>query len=94
MKELVNASVKMPAALHARLTNLAETRQRSAHALMLQAIEGYVEREEKRETWRREGMAAWEEYQLTGLHLTNDEAKDWLARLAEGNDAEPPQCHL
>lgn len=53
MKTQVNASVKMPTALHARVANLAEIRQRSTHALMLQAIESYVDREEKQEAWRR-----------------------------------------
>jgi predicted transcriptional regulator len=60
---------------------------------MLQAIESYVTREEKREAWRREGMAAWEEYQRTGLHLTNAEVKEWLSQLAAGNRVDPPRCH-
>ncbi len=94
MKNQVNTSVRMPATLHDRVVSLAEIRDRTPHALMLQAIESYVSREEKREAWRREGVAAWEEYQRTGLHLTNAEVKDWLAQLAEGNKVEPPACHL
>lgn len=94
MKTQINASVKMPSALHARVASLAETRQKSTHALMLQAIENYVEREEKREVWRKEGVAAWEEYEMTGLHLTNAEVKEWLLQLAAGNIVEPPKCHL
>lgn len=87
-------SIKIPGELRERLQNLAESRQRTPHALMLQAIETFVSREEKREAWRQEGMAAWEEYQRTGLHLTNAEVKEWLSRLAEGNTVEPPKCHL
>ena len=94
MKTLVNASVKLPPALHARVVHLARTRQRTTHALMLQAIESYVDREEKREAWRQEGLAAWDEYQQTGLHLTNAEVKEWLLQLAAGNNVEPPKCHL
>lgn len=94
MKTQINASVKMPPALHARVASLAETRQKSTHALMLKAIENYVEREEKREAWRQEGITAWEEYQRTGLHLTNAEVKEWLSQLAAGNNVEPPKCHL
>ena len=93
MKTQINASVRMSPALHARVVTLAETRQRSPHALMLQAIEDYVTREEKRETWRQEGVAAWEEYEKTGLHLTNAEVKAWLSQLAAGNRVEPPKCH-
>ena len=94
MKTQINASVRLSQTLHGRIVALAETRQRSPHALMLQAIESYVTREEKRETWRQEGIAAWEEYQQTGLHLTNAEVKEWLTQLAAGNNVEPPQCHL
>lgn len=94
MKTQINASVRLSPALHGRLVALAEARQRSPHALMLQAIENYVTREEKREAWRQEGIAAWEEYQQTGLHLTNAEVKEWLGQLAGGNNVEPPKCHL
>ena len=65
----------------------------STHALMVQALESYVTRKEKREAWRQEGIAAGEEYQRTGLRLTNAEVKEWLAQLAAGNNVEPPECH-
>jgi predicted transcriptional regulator len=94
MKTQVNASVKMPSVLHERVVSLAEARDKTPHALMLHAIESYVAREEKREKWRQEGIAAWEEYQRTGLHLTNAEVMAWLAELAKGNDVEPPKCHV
>ncbi len=89
-----STSIKIPTELRERLQNLAETRQRTPHALMVQAIESFVNREEKREAWRQEGIAAWEEYQISGLHLTNAEVKDWLSQLAEGNNVEPPKCHM
>jgi predicted transcriptional regulator len=92
--QALSTSIKIPGELRERLQTLAESRQRTPHALMLQAIENYVSREEKREAWRQEGIAAWEEYQRTGLHLTGDEADAWLAELANGNDVEPPKCHI
>ena len=61
---------------------------------MVLAIESCVSRGEKREAWRRAGMAAWEEHQRTGLHLTNEEVLDWLVRTAAGEDVEMPECHL
>ena len=93
MKAQVNASVRLPSALHERVVGLAEIRQRTPHALMLQAIESFVSREEQREAFRQEGIAAWEEYQRTGLHLTNAEVKEWLSQLAAGNNVDPPKCH-
>ena len=61
---------------------------------MREAIQQYVEREEKREALRQATLQAWQEYQTTGLHVTGDEADAWLAKLAEGQDVEPPQCHI
>ena len=90
----LSTSIKIPAGLRERLQHLATSRQRTPHALMIQAIENFVSREEKREAWRQEGVAAWEEYQRTGLHLTNAEVKDWLSQLAAGNNTEPPKCHI
>ena len=92
--QALSTSIKIPGDLRERLHNLAETRQRTPHALMLQAIESFVGQEEKREAWRQEGIAAWDEYQRTGLHLTNAEVKEWLSQLAAGNNVEPPKCHV
>lgn len=94
MKTIINASVKMPPALHARVVSLAEIRQRTPHAVMLQAIETFVGREEQREALRQEARAAHEEYMMTGLHVTAEEADAWLADLEAGNDVEPPKCHV
>ncbi|RYZ67796.1 MAG: hypothetical protein EOP08_01995 [Proteobacteria bacterium] len=33
------------------------------------------------------------EYERTGLHLTNDEMKEWLERIANGEDAPMPKPH-
>ena len=52
-----------------------------------------VEREEQREELRQIGIRAHDEYMQTGLRLTNAEVKTWLADLARGNAAEPPECH-
>jgi predicted transcriptional regulator len=60
---------------------------------MCEAIEQYVEREEKREQLRQHALAAWNHYQSTGLHLTAEEADSWLAKLEAGKKAAPPKCH-
>ena len=88
------ASVKLPQPLRERIKNLANARNQSAHAIMLRAIECYVDREEQREALRQEAVAAHEEYLRTGLHVTAAEADAWLAELEAGNDVEPPECHI
>src|ERR1700675_2475072 len=71
----------------------ASARRRSPHWVMREAIEQYIEREEKREQFRQDALAAWSHYQTTGLHATAEEADAWLAKLEAGKDAASPKCH-
>lgn len=87
-------SLKLDAEMKERVQKVATTQRRTAHWVMREAIEQYVEREEKRERYLRDGMAAWEDYQTTGLHLTEEEVDAWLGKLATGEDAELPECHV
>ncbi|CAI3235154.1 CopG family ribbon-helix-helix protein [uncultured Desulfovibrio sp.] len=88
------ASVKLPNPLRERIKSLADARNQSAHAIMLQAIENYVEREEKREALRQEAKAAHEHYMQTGLHLTNAEAVEWMDKIIQGEKVPMPKCHI
>jgi predicted transcriptional regulator len=86
-------NLELDASIKDRLQRLADARQRTAHGLMREAIEQYVDREEKRERLRQDAFAAWAEFHATGLHVTADEADAWLARLEAGEDVEPPPAH-
>ena len=85
-------SLKLDSEMKARVQRLAQSRRRSAHWLMREAIQQYVEREEQRERLRRDVLAAWDDYQTTGRHVSAEDADAWLARLEGGEDIEPPAC--
>ncbi|MBT9330154.1 CopG family ribbon-helix-helix protein [Paracidobacterium acidisoli] len=86
-------SLKLTPETRERVQQLAAARRRTPHWVMREAIEQYVEREEKREKLRRDALAAWADYQATGLHATAEEADAWLAKLEAGEEAEAPACH-
>ena len=86
-------SVKLNDDMKKRVQHLADVRHRSAHWIMRQAIQDYVEREEKREAFKQDALRAWEDYQRNGLHLTQTETDEWLSILESGDDAELPTCH-
>ena len=86
-------SLKLDIETKERVLRLAEARRRSPHWVMREAIEQYVEREEKREQFRQHALTAWTHYQATGLHATAVKADAWLAKLEAGKDAAPPKCH-
>jgi predicted transcriptional regulator len=86
-------SLKLDAETKDRVQRLAAARRRSAHWVMREAVEQYVEREEKRLRFHQDALAAWAGYQATGLHVTAAEADRWLAKLEAGKDAAAPECH-
>lgn len=87
-------SVKLDDEMKNRIQQLAKARHRSSHWIMREGIREYVEREEKRESFKQDALSAWDAYQKNGLHLTLEEADAWLAKLETGDDVEPPKCHI
>ena len=93
MASISTTSLKIDNAIKERVYRLASARRRSPHWIMREAVEQYVEREEKRERLRQDALAAWADYQTTGLHVTAEEADAWLAGLEAGKHAAIPKCH-
>jgi predicted transcriptional regulator len=85
-------SLKLDHEIKKRVKQLAVARRRSPHWLMCEAIEEYVTREETREQFRRDALAAWNHYQTTGLHVSAEDADAWLAKLEAGRNVAPPKC--
>jgi predicted transcriptional regulator len=86
-------SIKLDEDLKGRIRQLAETRRRTSHWIMREAIAQYVEREEKREALRQDTIQAWGEFQATGLHATADEVDTWLATWGTDDEQPAPECH-
>ena len=87
-------AIKIDEDLKSRLKRLADSRQRTSHWLMREAITQYVDREEKRESFRQDSLKAWDTFRSNGLHVTAAETDTWLATLEQGDDVEPPECHV
>lgn len=85
-------AIKIDDDTKSRLKRLAEARQRTPHWLMREAITQYVEREEKREAFRKDTLHAWEAFRANGQHVTADQADAWMVQLEQGNDVDPPAC--
>ena len=94
MPSTTTTSLKLDSKLKNRIQRLAQARRRSAHWVMCEAVEQYVDREEKREQLRKDALAAWNHYQTTGLHATAEEADAWLAELEAGKKAKAPKCRV
>lgn len=88
----VATSVKLEDKLKERVQNLAAARRRTSHWIMHEAIAQYVEREERRETFREETLQAWEEFQQTGLHASPEDVEKWLSSWGSENEMPTPKC--
>jgi predicted transcriptional regulator len=94
MPSVSTTSLKLDPETKERVQRLATARRRSSHWIMREAIAEYVSREEKRELLRQETLAAWEEFEQTGLHVTAKEADEWLSALGSGKRKPLPKCHV
>ncbi|HWA17581.1 MAG TPA: CopG family transcriptional regulator [Devosia sp.] len=88
-----STSIKLADGLRERVQAIAQRKKRSANALMNEAIAAYVRREESEEEFNTEARRRVREYEETGLHVTHDEAMEWLQRRARGEKISPPKAH-
>jgi predicted transcriptional regulator len=93
MPPATTTSLKLDPEMKERVQKIAADQRRTPHWVMREAISRYVKDAEKRAQFYRDGQAAWEDYQTTGLHLTNDEVNAWFDRLDAGERVALPECH-
>lgn len=86
-------SIKIDDELKNRVQQLARQRKRSAHWIMCEAIQQYVEREEAREIFKQDALASWASYKETGRHLTGQEVRTWLNTWGTDDEKAAPECH-
>lgn len=91
--QTVPVAVKLPVEVRDRLKVVAEHQDRSMHWLMREAINQFLEREEKKAALRAAADASWQHYQATGLHVTLEEANAWMDNVIEGRKAGELKCH-
>jgi len=91
-------SYVMPVTLEApardRLKALANARKQEITGMVKEAIDEYIDREERKEQFKQEALTTWQHYQETGLHLTQEEMNGWMDKIKNGEDAELPKCHV
>jgi len=80
---LTTMGVKLEPEVRKRLKQLGASKDRTPHWLMKKAILEYLEKEEAYEREKREDLQRWQRYQDTGEHLSQDEMRTRLTRLAD-----------
>lgn len=88
-----STSVKLKDGYAERISAMAESKQRSANWLVNEAVGRYLDHEESEAELRAEVLRRHQELVETGIHVTNEEALDWLRRRAAGEDVPAPEGH-
>jgi predicted transcriptional regulator len=84
-------TLKLPDKLKARIARLARETGRSAHSLMLEALEREVAREERMREFVREAMAADAGVEDGTAVYRAEDVHAWLERLARNPKAARPK---
>lgn len=92
-RRIAPLSVKLEAHEKEQLAEIAREKSRSVHFLLCEAVREYMEREQARLAFNREAHDAWEHYQQTGLHVTEDEMDAWMDNLYTDKETPLPVCH-
>ena len=86
-----STTLKLPEKLKSRIARLARETGRSAHSLMLEALEREVEREERMREFVREALAADASVEEGAAVYRVEDVHVWLERLARNPKAARPK---
>jgi predicted transcriptional regulator len=84
-------TLKLPEGLKTRIARLAKMKQRSAHSVMIEALECGVAREERMREFVREALAADAAIEAGAAVYRADDVHAWLGRLAANGKAARPR---
>ena len=83
--------VKVEKAIRDRLRALGKLKDRTPHWLARQAVEEFVDREERWEREKREDRERWERYVDTGEAFPRSRVAAWMKDLREGKRRKWPR---
>lgn len=84
-------TVKLPPKLKARVVALARKTGRSAHSVIVEAVERHTRREERVYDFVKEALAADADIERTGEVYRAEDVHAWLERLAKGEKSSRPK---
>ncbi len=86
-------SLRLDTELRERLNRIAQSQQRSAHALARDAVSRFVAAEEEKAAWNASCQASLNDYRETGLHIAQGELDAWLDTWGTPDEKSAPECH-
>lgn len=91
MSKTSTTTLKLPTTLKARIAKVANKTGRTPHALMIDALERQISREERTEAFVQEALAADRDIDAGGEVYAAEDVHAWLDRLARGETPRRPK---
>jgi predicted transcriptional regulator len=88
---VATTTIRLPPELRARLQALSEQTGRSAHSIIVEAVERHADYEEQLQALVREALAADARIEETGEVYRAEDVDAWMQRLAKGPHAARPK---
>lgn len=88
---MATTTIRLPPKLRSRLQSLARQSGRSAHSLIIEAVERHAAYEEQMRSLVKEAMAADAEIERTGEVYRAEDVHAWMGRLAKGHSGDRPK---
>jgi predicted transcriptional regulator len=90
-KMTATTTIRLPPKLRARIGSLAKQTGRSAHSLIVDAVERHASYEEQMRSLVNEALAADADIEKCGEVYRADDVHSWMKRLAVGDTAARPK---
>ncbi len=90
-RQIVTKVVKLDIGIKDRLDRLGQTKHRSPHWLMKEAITRYIEEEELKEQLIQETLTRWQEAE-TGKTVSHQSVSQWLDTWGTDKETQRPPC--
>jgi predicted transcriptional regulator len=84
-------TIRLPPKLRARIGSLARQTGRSAHSLIIDAVERHADYEERMRSLVKEALTADADIEKTGEVYRADDVHAWTKRLAVNDSAQRPK---
>jgi predicted transcriptional regulator len=84
-------TIRLPPKLRARLGALAKQTRRSAHSLIVEAVERHADYEEQVRNLVKEALAADADIDKSGEIYRAEDVHAWMGRLADGDSTVRPK---
>jgi predicted transcriptional regulator len=86
-------SIKLGQSRKDLLAQLAQRKKRSAHSLVLEAVDLYIQHQQAVADFEDQAIRSYEQMRATGMHVTLEEMQAWLRELETNPNAPFPKSH-